>query len=307
MRAFVFPGQGSQYPGMGKALYESFAEARSVFEEADGVLGFSLSRLCFEGPQEELVLTENTQPALLATSVATFRVLEKRGILPDFVAGHSLGEYSALVAAGAISLSDALKVVRLRGQFMQDAVPVGVGAMAAVIGLALPVISQLCEDVANGQVVAPANDNSPGQIVIAGHKEAVERASAEAKKQGAKLVKPLPVSAPFHCSLMKPAEERLRVVLEKTEFGELRFPLVNNAEAKLVSDAEEARSGLIRQVCAMVRWTGCTRLMAELGVNSFVEIGAGKVLSGLIRRTVKGLAVSNVENGKQVEEHVQLG
>jgi len=292
---------------MGKALYESFAEARSVFEEADGVLGFSLSRLCFEGPQEELVLTENTQPALLATSVATFRVLEKRGILPDFVAGHSLGEYSALVAAGAISLSDALKVVRLRGQFMQDAVPVGVGAMAAVIGLALPVISQLCEDVANGQVVAPANDNSPGQIVIAGHKEAVERASAEAKKQGAKLVKPLPVSAPFHCSLMKPAEERLRVVLEKTEFGELRFPLVNNAEAKLVSDAEEARSGLIRQVCAMVRWTGCTRLMAELGVNSFVEIGAGKVLSGLIRRTVKGLAVSNVENGKQVEEHVQLG
>jgi len=176
-----------------------------------------------------------------------------------------------------------------------------------VIGLALPVISQLCEDVANGQVVAPANDNSPGQIVIAGHKEAVERASAEAKKQGAKLVKPLPVSAPFHCSLMKPAEERLRVVLEKTEFGELRFPLVNNAEAKLVSDAEEARSGLIRQVCAMVRWTGCTRLMAELGVNSFVEIGAGKVLSGLIRRTVKGLAVSNVENGKQVEEHVQLG
>jgi [acyl-carrier-protein] S-malonyltransferase len=290
---------------MGKELYDGFAEARIVFEEADSVLGFSLSQLCFEGPQEELVLTENTQPALLATSVAAFRVLENRGFLPDFVAGHSLGEYSALVAAGAISLGDALQVVRKRGRFMQEAVPVGVGAMAAVIGLDLPAVSQLCQDAAEGQVVAPANDNSPGQIVVAGHKEAVERASAEAKIRGAKLVRSLPVSAPFHCSLMKPAEERLSVVLRETEFRDLRFPLINNAEARQVSGGEEARSGLIRQVCAMVRWTGGVRLMAGLGADSFVEVGAGKVLSGLIRRTDKNLTVSNVENVKQVEEHVQ--
>jgi [acyl-carrier-protein] S-malonyltransferase len=278
-----------------------------VYGEADDTLGFALSRLCFEGPQEELVLTENTQPALLATSVAAFKVLEKRGFLPDFVAGHSLGEYSALVAAEAISLSDALLVVRQRGRFMQEAVPFGVGAMAAVIGLDLPIVSEICDEVSHGQVVAPANDNSPGQIVIAGHREAVDRASIEAKKKGAKLVKSLQVSAPFHCSLMMPAEERLSEVLKETEFNDLVVPLVNNAEARQVSKAEEAREGLIRQVCAMVCWTGAVRLMVELGVDTFVEVGPGKVLSGLIRRTERGLTVSNVENQKQVEEHVQTG
>lgn len=292
---------------MGKELNDDFAEARAVYEEADDSLGFALSRLCFEGPHEKLVLTENTQPALLATSVATFRVLEKRGFLPDYVAGHSLGEYSALVVAGSLALGDALQVVRLRGRFMQEAVPVGVGAMAAVIGLELSVLNEICDEVACGQVVAPANDNSPGQIVIAGHREAVDRASAEAMKRGAKLVKSLQVSAPFHCSLMKPAEERLSEILGETEFGELRIPLVNNADARQVSEREEAREGLIRQVCAMVRWTGGVRLLAELGVDKFVEVGPGKVLSGLIRRIDRGLTVSNVENGKQVKEHVQAG
>ena len=307
MRAFVFPGQGSQYPGMGKELNEHFAEARAVFEEADDALGFRLSQLCFEGPEEELVLTENTQPALLATSVAAFRVLENRDFRPDFVAGHSLGEYSALVAAGAINLTDALRVVQQRGRFMQEAVPVGVGAMAAVIGLELAVVREICEQVAQGQVVAPANENSPGQVVIAGHREAVDRASLEAKEKGARLVKALQVSAPFHCLLMKPAEERLKPVLEMTDFRDLRFPLVNNSDAQRVDRAEDARDGLISQVCAMVRWTEGVRLMVELGVDTFVEIGPGKVLSGLIRRTHRGAAVSNVENGRQVDQHVQAG
>ena len=307
MRAFVFPGQGSQYPGMGKELCQTFVEARTVFEEADDTLGFALSRLCFEGPQEELVLTENTQPALLATSVAAFRVLKNRDFLPDCVAGHSLGEYSALVAAESLALSDALKVVRQRGRFMQEAVPVGVGAMAAVIGLELSVVSEICQESAEEQVVAPANDNSPGQIVIAGHREAVDRASAAAKEKGARMVRSLQVSAPFHCPLMKPAEERLSTVLTETEFQDLQVPLVNNCEARQVSKANEAREGLARQVCAMVRWTGGVRRMAELGVDTFIEVGPGKVLSGLIRRTDRSLRVSNVENGKQVEEHVQAG
>jgi len=292
---------------MGKELCQTYVEARVVFEEADDTLGYALSRLCFEGPKEELVLTEHTQPALLATSVAAFRVLKKRGYVPDCVAGHSLGEYSALVAAECLALSDALKVVQQRGRFMQEAVPVGVGAMAAVIGLELPVVNEICQQTAEGQVVAPANDNSPGQIVIAGHREAVDRASVAAKEKGARLVKSLQVSAPFHCPLMKPAEERLSRVLMETEFKDLQVPLVNNAEAQRVSKANEAREGLIRQVCAMVKWTGGVRRMAELGVDTFVEVGPGKVLSGLIRRTGRDLRVSNVENGKQVEEHVQAG
>jgi [acyl-carrier-protein] S-malonyltransferase len=305
MKAFVFPGQGSQYAGMGLELNALYPEARAVFEEADDALGFALSRLCFEGPDDELVLTENTQPALLATSIATYRVLESRGIQPDFVAGHSLGEYSALVAADALKLSDAVRLVRQRGRFMQEAVPVGVGAMSAVIGLDLGVVAAACAEAAQGQVVAAANDNSPGQIVIAGHREAVDRAGEIAKEKGARLVKPLAVSAPFHCSLMKPAEDRLRVELDKTEFQDLSFPLVNNVEAKAVSSGEEARDGLARQVCAMVCWTGSVRRLTELGVDTVVEVGPGKVLSGLIRRTEKGLVLSNVENGKQVEEHVQ--
>jgi [acyl-carrier-protein] S-malonyltransferase len=292
---------------MGKELSDTFAEAREVFEEADDTLGFGLSRLCFEGPQEELVLTENTQPALLATSVAAFRVLRQRGFPPDFVAGHSLGEYSALVAAEALSLSDALRVVRQRGRFMQEAVPVGVGAMAAVIGLELPILTEICEEVAQGQIVTPANDNCPGQIVIAGHCEAVDRASAKAEERGARLVKSLQVSAPFHCPLMKPAEERLSEVLKETAFNDLEIMLVNNVDAKRVSDSDEAREGLIRQVCSMVRWTEGVRLMLDQGVNSFVEVGPGKVLGGLVRRTDRTVAVSNVENGKQVEEHVQTG
>jgi [acyl-carrier-protein] S-malonyltransferase len=290
---------------MGRELAQEFPEAREVFEQADEALGFQLSRVCFEGPKEELQLTENTQPALLACSIAVFRVLEKRGFLPDYVAGHSLGEYSALVAAQALDLSDALKLVRQRGRFMQEAVPVGVGAMAAVVGLRLPEVTKVCTEAARDEVVAPANDNAPEQIVIAGHRKAVERASESAKARGARYVKDLPVSAPFHCELMKPAEIRLAEVLQEVEFRDLRFPLVTNVDARKVAGGQEAREGLVRQVCAMVRWSGGVRKMAEFGVDTFVEIGPGKVLTGLIRRTVSDAQLSNIENVKQVEKHVR--
>lgn len=282
--AFVFPGQGSQYPGMGRELAENFDVCRRAFEEADDALGFALSRLCFEGTEEELKLTENTQPALLATSVAAWRLLESRGLIPDHVAGHSLGEYSALVAAGGLSLADALRAVRKRGRYMQEAVPAGEGAMAAVIGMDRAAVEQLCRDAADGEVLEPANYNAPDQIVIAGSSAAVRRAADQAKRRGAKRVLFLQVSAPFHCSLMRPAAERLAHDLRRLEFKDLRFPLVTNVDASLIDKGEQARSALMRQVASPVRWQESIELLISRGVALFVEVGPGKVLSGLIKR-----------------------
>jgi [acyl-carrier-protein] S-malonyltransferase len=299
--AFVFPGQGSQYAGMGKEIAEKYSSARAVFAEADEVLKFPLSRLCFEGPEEELKLTQNTQPAILTTSVAVLRVLQEKGIQPDFVAGHSLGEYSALVAAGALALADAVALVRRRGQYMQEAVPVGVGAMAAILGLEPSALETVCERAAQGQVVSAANLNSPGQIVIAGHREAVERATVLAREAGAKRAIMLQVSAPFHCALMKPAEERLALDLERLTFANLRYPLVTNVDAVTIRTGAEARSGLKRQVSRPVRWQeGVQRLVAE-GTGRFIEVGPGKVLIGLIRAIDKSVTMINVEDEKSLE------
>ena len=299
--AFVFPGQGAQYAGMGREVSEKFPVARCVFEEADAALGLPLSRLCFEGPEEGLKLTENTQPAILATSIALFRILEERGIRPDFVAGHSLGEYSALVAAGALELSDAVSLVRRRGRYMQEAVPVGEGAMAALLGLDLPVVQSVCERAAQGQIVSPANLNSPGQIVIAGNRDAVERAVPLAKEAGAKRAILLQVSAPFHCALLKPAEDRLALDLEKTSFAELRCSLVTNVDAEPTRNAEEARSALKRQVSRPVRWEESVRRLLDEGVRTFVEVGPGKVLLGLIKSIDNSVTMLNVEDEKSVE------
>jgi len=304
MRAFVFPGQGSQYSGMGQDLVEAFPEAREVFREADDQLGFPISRLCFEGPDDQLKLTEHTQPAILTVSVALFRILEARGKLPDFVAGHSLGEYSALVAAGALAFGDAVRVVRQRGRFMQEAVPVGVGAMAAIIGLESGVLATICQEAEQGQVVSPANINAPGQLVIAGHREAVERAGKLATENGARKVVPLPVSAPFHCALMKPAQERLATELAAIRFGDLKVPLVNNVDACLITSGEEARAGLIRQVSSAVRWVDDVERLVREGVHEFVEVGPGKVLSGLIRRIARDATVTQVGTAEEVQAYV---
>jgi [acyl-carrier-protein] S-malonyltransferase len=299
--AFVFPGQGAQYAGMGREVSEKFHVAQHVFEDADVALEFPLSRLCFEGPEEELKLTENTQPAILTTSIALFRILEDKGIHPDFVAGHSLGEYSALVAAGALKLSDAVRLVRRRGRYMQEAVPVGEGAMAALLGLDLPAVQAVCERAAQGQIVSPANLNSPGQIVIAGNREAVERAVALSKEAGAKRAILLQVSAPFHCALLKPAEDRLSVDLEEISFSDLRCSLVTNVDAQPIRNAEEARSALKRQVSRPVRWEESVRRLLDEGVRTFVEVGPGKVLLGLIRSIDKSATMLNVEDEKSVE------
>jgi [acyl-carrier-protein] S-malonyltransferase len=280
---FLFPGQGSQYAGMGKSLAERFETARRVFAEADDVLGLALSRLCFEGPEEQLKLTENTQPALLTVSAAAFAVLRDVGRLPDYVAGHSLGEYSALVAAGSLRFADALRLVRKRGRYMQEAVPPGVGAMAALLKLPDGKLSGVLEQAAQGEVVSAANLNSPDQVVIAGHAGAVERAMALAKAAGARRAVPLPVSAPFHCALMKPAQERLRADLDATEFRDLEFPLVNNWQAREIRSAAEAREGLYQQVPNPVRWVETIRYLAAQGVGRAVETGAGNVLGGLLR------------------------
>jgi [acyl-carrier-protein] S-malonyltransferase len=281
---FVFPGQGAQAPGMGRELAEHFDGARAVFEQADTALGFPLSKLCFEGPAEELQLTANTQPAILAVSVAATRVLEENGIRPDYVAGHSLGEYSALVAAGALELADALRLVRKRGQYMQEAVPVGQGAMAALLGLEIEAVEEICREAAQGEVVSPANLNSPRQIVIAGRPSAVDRAVELAKTRGAKRALRLNVSAPFHCALMKPAADRLAADLDRTPMRDPRVPLVKNADARMALSASDAREGLKRQVEAPVQWTDSMRLLRAEGVDVFVEAGPGKVLSGLLRQ-----------------------
>lgn len=284
--AFVFPGQGSQAVGMGQAFAEAFAEAAARFAEASEALGFDLAALCFHGPAEALALTANTQPAILTASVAALAGLTQRGIRPDFVAGHSLGEYSALVAAGALEFADAVRLVRKRAEFMQEAVAVGTGAMAAVLGLEVAAVETICREAAGAGVVEVANLNAPGQIVIAGERVAVERAVALAKERGAKRAVPLPVSAPFHCRMMQPAAERFREVLATVRFRDLRVPCVTNVDAVPIRKGAEVAEALIRQVTAPVRWVDGVERLRQEGVETFVEVGPGKVLTGLIRRIV---------------------
>jgi [acyl-carrier-protein] S-malonyltransferase len=282
---------------MGGDLSENFPAARAVFEEADGALGFSISEMCFNGSAEDLQLTENTQPAILTASVAAFRAMETEGLpMPEFVAGHSLGEYSALVAAGAITLSDAVRTVRARGQYMQDAAPVGSGAMAAILGADLADIMSACGEAQQGEVCSPANINSPGQVVIAGHTGAVERAMALLKERGAKRAIKLNVSAPFHCALMMPAQERLAADLEKIEFKDLRFPLITNVDAAEITSGNDARDALVRQVSSPVRWRETIELLIQKGITRFVEVAPGKVLSGLVRQINRDASCLNVED-----------
>ena len=299
--AFVFPGQGSQKVGMGKALSDAFPESRAVFDEADAAAGFALSALCFLGPEEDLRLTTNTQPAILATSIAALRALEARGVRPDFVAGHSLGEYSAIVAAQGLPLADAVAAVRKRGQYMQEAVPVGVGAMAAILNLDPEGVARACAEAAQGEVVSPANLNCPGQVVIAGHAGAVARAMEACKAAGAKRALLLPVSAPFHCALMAPAQERMAHDLGTLPFRDLSVPLACNVDARLVRSAADVRDGLVRQVSGAVRWQESVELLVREGVSTFVEIGPGTVLSGLVKKIHRDARVLNVEDPKSLE------
>ena len=294
MIAFIFPGQGSQAVGMGKDLAEKFPIARQTFDEADEALGYKLSQICFEGPEDQLRLTEITQPAILTASIAALRVLETEIPQPHFVAGHSLGEYSAHVASGTMNLADAVRAVHKRGKYMQEAVPVGVGAMAAILGMDLEKVAAVCHDAEQGEVCAPANINSPEQIVISGNIAAVERGAKLADERGAKRAKLLPVSAPFHCSLMKPAQDRLEVDLNKLEMRKPVYPVACNVEASLVSDDERARKTLVAQVTGSVRWEQCMRLLIEQGVHIFVEIGPGKVLCGLMRQIDRSKICLNV-------------
>jgi [acyl-carrier-protein] S-malonyltransferase len=298
--AFVFPGQASQYPGMGKELAEKYPSARALFDEADRALGFSISKICFEGTEEELKLTANTQPAILTVSMAVARLLAERGLSPDFVAGHSLGEYSALVAAGSLKFADAVPLVRKRGTYMQEAVPQGVGAMAAIMGLSPAVVADACKRAADGEVCSAANLNSPEQTVISGHSGAVKRAVEIASQLGAKRAVVLPVSAPFHSALMAPAQERLAGDLQNTQFGALRVPLVTNVDADTISSGDEAREALIRQVTSPVRWEDSIRALIDEGVNTFVEVGPGRVLSGLLRQIERSVAALNVEDEKSL-------
>jgi [acyl-carrier-protein] S-malonyltransferase len=303
--AFVFPGQASQYPGMGKELADNYPVAKAVFDEADKALGFSISQMCFAGSEEDLKLTANTQPAILTVSVAAHRVLAEKGITPDFVAGHSLGEYSALVAAGSLKFADAAQIVRKRGTYMQEAVAAGEGAMAAIMGLSPAVVLDACKRAAEGKVCSPANLNSPEQTVISGHADAVKRAVEIASQLGAKRAVVLPVSAPFHCALMMPAQERLERDLRKIEFAALRVPLVTNVDADTETSGDEARDALIRQVTNPVRWEESVRELIDEGVNTFIEVGPGRVLTGLLRQIERSVSTLNVEDEKSLTATMQ--
>ncbi len=292
--ALLFPGQGSQAVGMGKDLAEKYPIARQAFDEADEALGYKLSQLCFEGPEDQLRLTEITQPAILTVSIAALRVLQERMPRPAYVAGHSLGEYSAHVASGTIAFADAVRTVRSRGQYMQEAVPVGVGAMAAILGMDPEKVAAVCHDSAQGEVCEPANINSPEQIVISGNSAAVERAAKLADERGAKKAKLLPVSAPFHCSLMKPAQDRLAVDLNALHMEKPVYPVICNVDAEPVTDALRARDTLTRQVTGSVRWDACMRVLIAQGVQTFVEVGPGKVLCGLMRQIDRSKTCVNI-------------
>jgi [acyl-carrier-protein] S-malonyltransferase len=300
--AFLFPGQGSQAVGMGKELAAMYPVAQQTFDEADVALGFKLSRLCFEGPEEQLKLTENTQPAILTVSVAALRVLREKHYICQFAAGHSLGEYSAHVAAGTLSFADAVQIVRKRGRYMQEAVPVGQGAMAAILGIPSDVVAGLCLEAAQGEIVQSANSNSPEQIVISGHKAGVERAAELARQRGAKRAVMLAVSAPFHCALMQPAQDRLACDLRTLNFKTPEFPVIKNVDAEPVTLADAAREALIRQVTGTVQWERSMRLLVAAGVQNFVEIGPGKVLSGLMRQIDRTCTCFNVEDEASLQK-----
>jgi len=302
--AFLFPGQGSQAAGMGKELAAMYPPARQTFDEADAALGFKLSQLCFEGPDDKLKLTEITQPAILTMSVAAFRVLQSKGIKPACVAGHSLGEYSAHVAAGTLDFADAVRTVRNRGNYMQEAVPVCEGAMAAVLGMSIADVQKVCDESAQGQVCSPANINSPDQIVISGNKAAVERAAGLAKQRGAKRAIMLPVSAPFHCALMQPAQDRLAADLRALSFHPMQVPVVKNFDASPTTDPEDAREALIRQVTGAVQWERSMRALIAKGVDTFVEVGPGKVLCGLMRQIDRSKTCLNVEDQVSLQKTV---
>ena len=300
--AFLFPGQGSQAAGMGKELAAAYSVARQVFEEADDTLGYKLSEVCFEGPDEKLRLTEITQPAILTVSVAAFRILESAGIVPAFVAGHSLGEYSAHVAAGTIPFADAVRTVRNRGRYMQEAVPVGEGAMAAILALPLETIESACTEASEGQVCQPANVNSPDQIVISGAKPAVERAAELCKQKGAKRAIMLPVSAPFHCAMMQPAQDCLSQDLHALNFQVPKIPVMCNVDARLVTTGEACRDALVRQVTGTVQWERSIRSLVEAGVDLFVEAGPGKVLTALMRQIDRSRTAMNMEDNASLQK-----
>lgn len=302
--AFLFPGQGSQSTGMGKDLAEKYAVARQTFAEADDALGFSLSKLCFEGPDDQLKLTENTQPAILTVSTAVCRVLKEKGIVPRFVAGHSLGEYSAHVAAGTMTFADAVRTVRKRGQYMQEAVPAGEGAMAAVLGMPLETLLEVCAEAAQGEVVSPANMNSPDQIVISGAKAPVERAAELAKQRGAKKAVLLQVSAPFHCAMMQPAQDRLAVDLSALAMSDPAVPVIANVDAEPRTTAVSAREALVRQVTGAVEWNRSMQKMISLGVTHYVEAGPGKVLCGLMRQIDRAQNCVNVGDEDSLQKAV---
>ena len=305
--AFVFPGQGAQFVGMGKDFYENFDWAKSIYEKSNKLIGKDITRICFEGPENELMLTENAQPAILIHSIIALKSLRERGIDAVIAAGHSLGEYSALVAAGALDFSDAVQIVHKRGQYMQEAVPEGVGAMAAIIGLDLSIIEDLCRSVSSAQsFVQPANMNSKVQTVVAGHKEAVKMLADEASKVGAKKSILLPVSAPFHCSLMKPAESKLKVKLEEITFKDLKFPIVTNVDCKAILNGVRARNSLVRQVCSPVRWTETMSYILESKVDRIVEFGPGKVLSGLFKRFDSSLSCIPISDMESLSKAISI-